>query len=303
MPKLTFNEETHQYTLGRKKLISVTQLLEKFKLSPSYDDVDVEVLQRKAKRGTLIHKEIETFIKDNILGISDEVELFANYIKKNKVKPIYSELQVHNDIVAGTIDLVIEQNGELIVADIKTTYQLHYLAVTWQISLYAYLYVSMNKCIEKYKDIKGQVYHFTKDGTLNVVDIKLIDYEQVDKLIDAERNNNTEYMPIQLNIDETSLAQLVSLENYLKKLNDEKTKIEEQEKTIKELLFKEMQERGLSTFENEYLKITLVKGSVKKSVDSAKLKEDKPKIYEKYLKTSTTNPYIKITLKDVKDAT
>lgn len=302
MPKamLKFNEETHQYTLGRKKLISVTQLLEKFKLAPNYDNVGTDVLQKKAKRGTLIHKEIETYIKDKTLGISDEVDLFADYIKKNKIKPIHSELQVHNDIVAGTIDLIIEQNGELIVADIKTTYQIHYLAVTWQISIYAYLYA---KTIEEYSKFKGQVYHFTKEGTLDVVNIKLVDYEQVDKLIDAERNNVVDYTPIQLNIDETQMAQLISLENYLKTLDEEKTKIEKQEKIIKELLFNEMQERGLSTFENEYLKVTLVKGSIKTSIDTSKLKEEKPNIYKKYSKTSTTNPYIKITLKDVKNAT
>lgn len=58
-----FNKENHTYTLDGKILISVTQLMRKHGLAPDYSGVNEVVLQRKAERGTLIHEEIERYIK------------------------------------------------------------------------------------------------------------------------------------------------------------------------------------------------------------------------------------------------
>lgn len=52
---LEFNENNHTYTFNGKELISTTQLMRKHNLSPNYDMVNPEVLQSKAKKGTLIH--------------------------------------------------------------------------------------------------------------------------------------------------------------------------------------------------------------------------------------------------------
>ena len=189
---LTFNEETHEYTLDGRKLISVTQLMQKHNLSPSYSNVSVEVLQKKAERGSLVHKEIEDYNKTKDIGFTFELGLYKKYINENNVDVIESEMQVHNDIVAGTIDLVFYFKDNLYVCDIKTTYTLHKRAVRWQLSIYCYLYwykrfTDRDMLKKYYNTTLGQAYHFTKEKTLNVVDIPLRTFEEVEELMECER--------------------------------------------------------------------------------------------------------------------
>jgi predicted phage-related endonuclease len=58
-------------------------------------------------------------------------------------------------------------------------------------------------------------------------------------------------------------------------------------KEVKEKVKSAMEEYGIASFDNEDLTITYKKGTTRKSVDSKKLKEELPDIYEEYLKEST----------------
>ena len=62
--EVKFDENLHKYTVDGKEVISVTQLLQKHKITPSYDAVDKELLRMASERGTLIHEEVENWIKD-----------------------------------------------------------------------------------------------------------------------------------------------------------------------------------------------------------------------------------------------
>ena len=183
MANLTFIEDTHEYFLGDKKLISVTQLMQKHGLAPNYGDVPSEVLRAKAERGSLVHKEIEEYIKEGNIGFTNELIEFINADKGEVLK---SEFKVNNDIVAGTVDLLLYKNNEYIIADLKTTSELHIDAVSWQLTIYAYLLGQINPMI---KVTKGQAFHFNKDGKLNIVDIVLKPFEEIERLMECERNN------------------------------------------------------------------------------------------------------------------
>ena len=71
--RVVFNEAEHTYTLGEKTLISVTQLLKKHGLSTNYANVDAEVLEKAANKGTAVHKEIENYIKNGDVGFTSEL--------------------------------------------------------------------------------------------------------------------------------------------------------------------------------------------------------------------------------------
>lgn len=68
-------------------------------------------------------------------------------------------------------------------------------------------------------------------------------------------------------------------------------------KEIKEQLKKVMEEHGISTFENEYIKVSYKKPSVRTTVDSKKLKEELPEIYNEYTKTSNVSSSISLEVK------
>ena len=78
----TYNEEWHTYRLGDKIIPSVTRLLD----DGTYINVDPKVLERAQMRGTLIHKEIEEYLKEQIKGYTDETMEFIEYFINNKEK-------------------------------------------------------------------------------------------------------------------------------------------------------------------------------------------------------------------------
>ena len=290
MANLTFIEDTHEYFLGDKKLISVTQLMQKHGLAPNYGDVPSEVLRAKAERGSLVHKEIEEYIKEGNIGFTNELIEFINADKGEVLK---SEFKVNNDIVAGTVDLLLYKNNEYIIADLKTTSELHIDAVSWQLTIYAYLLGQINPMI---KVTKGQAFHFNKDGKLNIVDIVLKPFEEIDRLMECERNN--EKFELKKIASDEQLMQLLEVEALIKSIEEKKKKAEEQAKELRAELMKAMEANGVKSFENDLIRITYVAPSTRQSIDSAKLKKEQPAIYASYLKSSEVKASLRITLKE-----
>lgn len=313
---LEFNETNHTYTFDGKVLISTTQLMRKHNLSPNYDMVNPEVLQAKAKKGTLIHKEIENFIKENQLGFTDELYEFQKYVKAHNLTSIKSETMVCNDIVAGTIDLMFIENDRPIIADIKTTSVVHKEAVSWQLSIYRYLYLSYvdGNIVpveeSEYNDVVGQVFHFNKEGILNVEEIPLKPYSDIERLFNCERLG----IQFTLEIDEAenSLQNVVHLEKIINELNEKVEFAKKQQEEFKKTLMEAMKERKLNTFEKDGVKITLVQPSkTVTNVDIEKMDAEIVKAYNeakaqydaeaKKYTTSTKVPskeYLRITIKE-----
>ena len=305
---LIFNSDKHEYTLDGKKLISVTQLMSKYGLAPDYSEVDPEVLKRKAERGTLVHAEIEDYLKQNIEGQTVEMYNFRDYIKKEKVSPINSELMVNNDVVAGTIDLILFKDRP-IIADIKTTFQLHKSAISWQLSIYLYLYLNMpdKDLTKKYDDCPynewlGQVYHFNNDGDLEVVDIPLQPYSEVEKLIECERTGTKfeidVFTPYQVEIIKNVKEYMDNLQNQIK-IAQEKYDI------VVNMIKDEMEARELKEFTKGGVKIeckggkkAFTKNNTRTYVDEELFAKEHPveyEVYKKYIKTEVTVTPVKAT--------
>lgn len=288
MNDLVFDPQTHTYTLDGKALISVTQLMEKHGLSPNYNGVDEEVLKASAERGTLIHKEIENYIKKGEIGFTDECAEFVSYVRENNIAIKGSEVTFHNDIVAGTCDLVINsEKGYLIVADIKTTSTLHKDSVAWQLSLYAYL--SGNKTMNH-----GQAFHFSKDG-LKVVDIELKPVEEVEKLLECERKGEIYHQ--ELVIEGFELAKFYEAEQIIVKAKEEQKRAEETQKEVYNAILKAMEEQGVKTYETDTMKIIYVAPTTRVTLDTARLKKENPLMAKAYEKETETKASLRITLK------
>lgn len=286
---IEFREDTHEYFLNGKKLISVTQLMRKHGLAPSYDGVPSEILKAKAERGTLIHKEIEDYIKQGEIGFTTELYRFIDHINENKIKPMASEQIVYNDVVAGTVDLVFEDGT---IADIKTTATLHKEAISWQLSIYSYLYI-----LHGSRPTRGAAYHFNAEGLLNVVDIPLKPMSEVARLIECERNGEP-YTPQALTGTEAKIAELAEVESIIKQIEEQKKAAEAQAVELRAALMAAMEANGVTGFENERIKLTYVAPTTRTAIDSARLKKELPEIAEKYNKTTNVKASLRITLKE-----
>lgn len=287
---MLFDEATHTYTneLGCV-LISTTQLLSKHHLAPDYSAVKGEVLKKASEYGKLVHKELETYVKEHTIGISDEVRQFSQYINDNKLTPVASELVVYNDIVAGTIDLIyVDEKGELYIADHKTTSAKHKEAISWQLSVYAYLYNGM-------KVKGGKVFHY--HNGLKVCDIELKPINEVARLLQCEREGkiyNQELVGYN-----AELRQLQDIEQYLYETEKQITQAKAKADEIKRALMIVMEENGIKKYKSDKITLTYVDRYDKVSYDYRKLFADHTEIKKEYyaLKTSV-KPTLKITLKE-----
>ena len=102
-------------------------------------------------------------------------------------------------------------------------------------------------------------------------------------------------------VEETELDVMNStVPDVLKAITDitvQKKKLEEQEKLMKEKLLKAMEEHGVKSFENAYVKFMYVAPTTRTTIDSTKLKKDHPDIAEQYSKTSNVSASVRITVK------
>lgn len=297
---INFDEKTHTYTNEEgKELISVTTLLRKAGISPSYDFVNEEVLKAAADRGTLIHKEIEDYIKKGEIGFTRELQEFIRYVTDNKLKVLASEKQVNNDLVAGTIDLILEtEKGNIIYADIKTTSTIHTDSVSWQLSIYKDL--DLNNTYDNYQDYLNatlQVWHFDKDGNLTVKDLFEVETQYLEQLYESYATNGK----FEIVADEKALTELYNAEKIIEFFEKEKAKAEENARLVREKIVETMKAQGVTKFENEKISITYVAPTERVTFDSANFKKDQPELYKQYSKSSMTKESVRIKLKESKD--
>lgn len=142
---LEYIDETHTYIFNGEILPSITTLL-KIKFGNKYDGISEEVLKRASERGTRIHQVIENYERFNIneLGCT-ELSNYKFLKKAHKFKCIGNELPVvlfkdEEPVACGRLDLVLEENGQVGLGDIKTTSTLDKDYLRYQLNLYRIAY-------------------------------------------------------------------------------------------------------------------------------------------------------------------
>ena len=86
--------------------------------------------------------------------------------------------------------------------------------------------------------------------------------------------------------------------NKIVEFNKVKKEMEYQEKLLKDGLMKAMEEVGIKKFIIDGLSATIKDGSIRTTIDSKRLKEECPEIYETYSKTSEVKPSLILTIAD-----
>ena len=77
-PQVEYNEFWHTYKLNGKIIPSVTQLLD----TGEYNNVPEDFLEYSRQKGTLVHKEIEEYLKEGKKGFTQEFEEFVRLFSK-----------------------------------------------------------------------------------------------------------------------------------------------------------------------------------------------------------------------------
>lgn len=297
-----FSDLVHGYLNSQdKELIGVTSLLKMYGLSADYSGIPADTLQKAADRGSAVHKAIEDWCKGNPFSYDgeyfDEVVNDLEAFKSLGLDVLANEYLVSdNTHIASSIDVVLK---DLTLVDIKTTSKIHWDAVSWQLSIYKYLFEMQNPK----KKVTGLKVLQLRGGKAVYEDVREIPRDQVLGLIAAYKDGADWARPtmeaLMQSDQERALQALTVLEKKAAAIKSELKSIEDEKKKLNEILLGFMREQNLVKWDiNPNFSLTRVLAYNKYSVDTKRLQEEQPELYEKYKKTTIVAEQIRISIKE-----
>jgi hypothetical protein len=297
-----FNREEHTYELNGKFLSGITEMLQRQLFPDEFDGVPEEAIQQAALYGTEVHESIEQF---DSFWTNDGTQEVADYIDictTNGLIHERSEYTVTDGMNwASNIDKVFRKSETVFdLADVKT-----YGTMTpekqekarWQLSIYAYLFETLNP-----NATVGKLYiihlrnKLKKDGTTdhiaNLIEVDRIPSEVCKKLLDTDLAGEQFENPYS-----TIPADIAEREQEIRTLMLQKKEAEERLNELKSEILSRMEETQARSWNTETMKLTRKLPSTRYSFDLNRFKTDHPEFnYDNYMKKSAVGSSLLITV-------
>ena len=296
-----FNREEHTYEFNGKFLSGITEMLQRQLFPDEFDGVPEEAIQQAALYGTEVHESIEQF---DSFWTNDGTQEVADYIDictTNGLIHERSEYTVTDGMNwASNIDKVFRKSETVFdIADVKT-----YGTMTpekqekarWQLSVYAYLFETLNP-----NATVGKLYiihlrnKLKKDGTTdhiaNLIEVDRIPSEVCKKLLDTDLAGEIFENPYDIPAD------IAEQEDEIRNLIQTKKEVEERLNELKSEILSRMEETQVRSWNTETMKLTRKLPSTRYSFDLNRFKSDHPEFnYDDYMKKSTVGSSLLITV-------
>lgn len=293
--KVRFDEEQHRYFLGEKELSGITGTLIKKAFPDTYKGIPDAVLAKAAERGSVVHQNLELFdtvfnSDVNIMhSVLPEVKDYNEMIISYGLHHVDSEYIVtDNENFASAIDKVLADNeGNIYLADIKTTATLHYDNVSLQLSIYAKWFEEQNPDLK----VKEIVCMWFKNGQSKFQPLPRVSDEQIDELINAYLADDADYK-YKVEVPE----QFSALEQEYRLITARMDALKIKQDDLKEQIMKMMEANKQKSIKTNIGSYSYVAATTKKTFDTKLFKDTEPEHYEYYLKETTTKPSIRIKL-------
>ena len=293
--KVRFDEEHHRYFLGEKELSGITGTLIKKAFPDTYKGIPDAILAKAAERGSVVHQNLELFdticnsdvnIMPSVLPeVNDYNEMLISY----GLHHVDSEyLVTDNENFASAIDKVLaDDEGNIYLADIKTTATLHYDNVSLQLSIYAKWFEEQNPDLK----VKEIVCMWFKNGQSKFQPLPRVSDEQIDELINAYLTDDADYqykveVPEQFSALEQEYRLITARIDAMKIVQDD----------LKEKIMKMMEDNKQKSIKTNIGSYSYVEATTKKVFDTKLFKDTEPEHYEYYLKETATKPSLRIKL-------
>ncbi|MCF2590042.1 hypothetical protein JQM97_03590 [Prevotella hominis] len=293
--KVRFDEEHHRYFLGEKELSGITGTLIKKAFPDTYKGIPDAVLAKAAERGSVVHQNLELFdticnSDVNIMpSVLPEVKDYNEMLISYGLHHVDSEyLVTDNENFASAIDKVLaDDEGNIYLADIKTTATLHYDNVSLQLSIYAKWFEEQNPNLK----VKEIVCMWFKNGQSKFQPLPRVSDEQIDELIIAYLTDDADYqykveVPEQFSALEQEYRLITARIDAMKIVQDD----------LKEKIMKMMEDNKQKSIKTNIGSYSYVPATTKKTFDMKLFKDTEPEHYEYYLKETATKPSLRIKL-------
>ena len=309
--KISFDEATHTYTnQDGVVLTGVTSVMKAMGVSADYGDVSKSVLDAAAERGTLVHLAIEDWCAmeragkidmDRFTYEPDFVKEALEAYRTLQVRAIANEYLVSdNEYIATFLDIVEDTDEENVVdlCDIKYTYEVHKEAVAWQLSIGKYLFELQNPHLK----VRNLYCIHLKNG-VKKIQLREVAPSEVRYLIDCFIEG-TPYVPraiVPTEEESRAVEAIARLEGAIVALAAKKKEYEAQSAALQKGILNLMKSHNIKRWQpTENISFTVKDAYVQNSVDSKRLKEERPEIYKAYIKEKKYNESLLITIKEKK---
>lgn len=285
--RIFFEPTSHTYLMdGEVLLMGVTELLSKHNLNADYGGIKKEVLDNAAKEGTRLHEMIEDYDNGQAVLETPLIQQYKQICREHGLVFVTNEYLVSDEeLVASKIDGVYRlANGHYVLVDYKFTQKIHWRPLAWQIGVYKVFFERQNpgSVVDATYVLHGDKKTQTLDGFYPVTPVS---EAEVDALLDAERQgiiyiDDNATKDISEVLEDGEVAKYVDAASSLAEL---KAKVKEAEAALKEIdkrILKYMEDNNLDELQAGNGVIKRTKGSIQTRVDSDKLKDKFPHIWE-----------------------
>lgn len=295
--------EDHKYFYGDKELSGITGMLKQFISPNKYDGVDVEVLENARKRGSEIHGALDAIISnkcsseidtEQMSHINDAFIIFEK-MRDSSLIPVASEFIVSDfETFASPIDvLAINEFNEVCILDLKCTSTLDYDFVRWQTNIYRLFFEKMTGV-----DVSELYALHYNNGKCEVIQLQKIENEHIEYMLRCWCELEQFVNPITESINEDMmLSKTLQVCKAIEALENEKKQLDAEFEKLKTGLLELMKANGVKKFENEFIRLTYKEPTTRTSIDSKKLKEEMPDVFDKFKKESEVKESILIKIK------
>lgn len=291
-----FDELAHTYTLDGKQLSGITGIIKDYLFPDMYKGVHERTLEAAAERGSNVHSQVQMIINGFPPARTDRsVEAFFDKMQGTEfIASEYLVSDLHH--FASSIDIV---DSRLNLYDIKTTDKLNREYLSWQLSIYAYLFELQNPTLKA-----GALYGcHLRDGKANVIQVERIDSAIIADFLCAAADNLPWANPLEriddtlLKDQATQLARLAEIEDYLADFKARAKAMEDEKAKLTEGLLDIMEQRNVKTYKTDRLTLTRIDAHTSPKFDSTTFKKDYPQMYERYVKESNVKRSLRIAIK------
>lgn len=292
-PRVVFDKEHHTYTLNGRQLQGVTGMLRRRLFPLEYANIPQHIMDAAAARGTAIHEACEAL--DNgqevITDYQAEVDAYKAARDRKKLKHLASEYLVSDCVFASAIDKVYEVDDYTVdLGDIKTTSKLNKEYVSWQLSIYAYLFEIYNPHIH----VRHLYAIHVRDGKCKIVKVDRIDNVRItnllaDEIFGAPVVVETPTLPAMPDQYKAMEWEIKELELTIKELNSKRDE-------LKARLLTEMDEAEVATWKGDLITFTRKADATYEEFDKKRFKTEHPELYREYTMITNRRGSVQITI-------
>ena len=286
-----FNQSNHTYlnTQTGVWLNGITSTLIKRVDPDKYAGIPQNILENAAKRGSLVHEDIELAETMGTEPSTDEGKAYLKLKERAGLSFFQSEYLVSDlEHYATNIDVIYSAGENIVdIADFKTTYKFDNNSVSWQLSICAYLFEMNNPHIH----VRKLYGIWLRGDKAELIEVRRKPNCCIEQLIEAD------LLDIPFNYSPEFPEYIMESEQRLYTLSKRIKELETEYDNLKAEVLEAMIKNGDKTFDVGHMVITMVAPQTRESFDSKKFKSEHQELYNEYIKKTTTKPSLKLTIR------